>query len=239
MEFSHAARKTDLFQKLVTQVPRKIDAERKKSRKNRTAKTTEQERNRYHDGHFAENQVNGRQKARRRAGGSHKQNDVVNSRKQAQMNGDHRQKSKVLAHDKRHAANGFRKEREHRPPLDFLLHETYPHENGNQKPRKAHHRKRRRLDNIGTVENRPFAKYNTEKRKRNRQKADIVENLIANGFAERIESNNADMLKRLHGRFPPSKYLRDSDACGPSFLQRFRSRGRNRAGGHAPHRQSR
>ena len=81
MEFSHAARKTDLFQELVAQVAREINAKRKERRKNRTAKTAEQERNRYHDSHFTENQVNSRQKVERRVGVRHQQNGVVNYRK--------------------------------------------------------------------------------------------------------------------------------------------------------------
>ena len=239
VQFAHAASKADLFQKLVTQVPCKINAQRKECRKDSAAKTAEQKRYSNDDRHFAEYQVNSGQKAKRRARIRHPQNAIVNRREQAQMNDDHRQKSKVLADDKRHAANGFRQKRKHRAPLDFFLHKANAHENRNQEPRKAHHRKRRRFDDVRAVKHRPFAKHNAEKRKRNRQKANVIQNLVANGFAERIESNNADMIKRLHGQFPPSKYLRDSDACGPSFLQRFHSKGRNPASDHEPHRQNR
>ena len=238
LEFAHAACKADLFQKLVAQVPGEINAQRKERRKNRAAKATEQKCDGNDDRHFAEYQINRSQKAKRRAGIRHPQNAIVNSRKQAQVNGNHRQKSKVLADDKRHTANGFRQKCKHRAPLDFLLHKADAHENRNQESRKAHHRKRRRFDDIGTIEHRPLAKHNAKERKRNRQKADVIKNLVANGFAERIEGDNANMIKRLHGRFPPSKYLRDSDACGPSFLQRFRSRGKNPANGHEPHRQN-
>ena len=239
VKFTHAACKTHLFQKLVTQVAGKVNTKRKERRKDGAAKAAEQKRNGNDHRHFAEYQVNGRQEAERRAGIRHPQNAIVNAREQTQVDSDHRQKSKVLAHDERHAANGLRKQREYRPPLDFFLHKADAHENGNQEARKAHHRKRRRLDDVGTVKHRPLAKHNTKERKRNRQKTNVIQNLVANGFAERVEGNNANVIKRLHGRFPPSKYLRDSDACGPSFLQRFRSRGSNRAGGHALHRQSR
>ena len=238
LKFSHAACKTHLFQKLVAQVPCKINAKRKERRKDRAAKAAEQKRHSNDHRHFAEYQVNGRQKAKRRAGIRHPQNAIVYHREQAQVNRDHRQKSKVLADDKRHAANGLRQKREYRPPLDFFLHKANAHENRNQESRKAHHRKRRRFDDVRTVEHRPLAKHNAKKRKRNRQKANVIQNLVANGFAERIESNNADMIKRLHGQFPPSKYLRDSDACGPSFLLQSRSKGSNPASGHERHRRN-
>ena len=238
LEFAHAACKADLFQKLVAQVSGKIDSKRKESRKDGATETAEQKSHGNDDRHFAEYQINGSQKAECRAGIRHPQNAIVNNSKQAQVNGDHRQKSKVLADDKRHAANGFRQKRKHRAPLDFLLHEADAHENRNQKSRKAHHRKRSRFDDIGTIEHRPLAKHNAKERKRNRQKADVIKNLVANRFAERIEGDNADMIKRLHGRFPPSKYLRDSDACGPSFLLQSRSKGSNPASGHERHRRN-
>ena len=239
LKFAHAACKADLLQELVAQVTRKINAQRKERRKDGAAETAEQERHGNDNGHFAEDKVNRRQQVHRRAGVRHPQNAIVDARKQAQVNSDHRQKSKVLSHDKSRTADRFRKQRKHRPPLDFLLHETDTHENRNQKSRKVHHRKRRRFDDVSAIEHRPLAKHNAEKRKRNRQKANVVQNLVANGFAERIEGNDADMIKRLHGQSPPSKYLRDSDAYGPSFLRQFRSRGSNRANGRAPRRQSR
>ena len=222
MEFAHTACKFHLFQKLIAQVAGKIYTQRKERRKHRAAEATKQERHRNHHRHFAENQVDGSEQAERRARTCHKQNAVIDTREQAQVDRDNRQKPKILANDKRGPADGFRQKRKHRTALDFFLHKADAHENRNQKSRKAHHRKRRGLDDISAIEHRPLAKHNAEKRKRNRQKAYVIENLVANGFAERIESNNANMLKRRHGQFPPSKYLRDSDVCGPFFQLRHR-----------------
>lgn len=236
VQFAHTGREAHLFQQLVAQVARKVHPQRKQRTEHRAAKAAEQKCHRNHHRHLAENQVDRRKQAKRRGRTREEQHHVVDGRQKHQVNRHHRKQAKVLAHNERGATNGLRQKRKHRTALDFLLHQANAHENRNQQARKAHHRKRRGLDHVGAVKHRPFAKHNTEQGERNRQKADVIENLVANGFAERIEGNDANMLKRLHGQSPPSKYLRDSGACGPCARQQFLFPGSNAAGGRGRHR---
>ena len=86
---------------------RKVNTKRKESREHRATETAEQECNRNHDRHLAENEVDCRQEAKRRARICNPQNRIIDSRKKHEMHSDNRQKPKVLAHDKRCTANGF------------------------------------------------------------------------------------------------------------------------------------
>ena len=96
IQFAHAGRKANLFQKLVAQVARKVNAQRKESAKHRAAKAAEQERHRNHHRHLAENQVDGRKQAERRGRARQEQHHVVNGSQQRQVNRHHCKQAKVL-----------------------------------------------------------------------------------------------------------------------------------------------
>ena len=90
------------------------------------------ERHRNHHRHLAEDEVYGKEQARRRFRVHHEKHQVVDDRQEREVYRHHGKQAKVLAHDKRHSANRLRKQREHRAPLDFLLHQADTHEDGNQ-----------------------------------------------------------------------------------------------------------